>query len=33
MKALIWIITGVAVGAIAWSVAPDMRRYLKIQSM
>jgi Family of unknown function (DUF6893) len=33
MKALIWVITGVAVSAMAWSMAPDIRRYLKIQSM
>lgn len=33
MKALIWIATGIAVTAMAWTIAPDLRRYLKIQSM
>jgi hypothetical protein len=33
MKALIWMAAGIAVGAMAWTVAPDLRRYLKISMM
>ena len=33
MKAVVWIATGLAAAAMAWSIAPDLRRYLKIQSM
>lgn len=33
MRALIWVVAGVAVSAVAWSMAPDIRRYLKISSM
>jgi hypothetical protein len=33
MKALLWVFAGVAVSAVAWTIAPDLRRYLKIQSM
>lgn len=33
MKTLIWIAAGVATAAIAWRMAPDIRRYIKISSM
>jgi hypothetical protein len=33
MKALIWVFAGIAVTAMAWTITPDLRRYLKIHSM
>jgi hypothetical protein len=33
MKALVWIATGVCMTAVAWTIAPDLRRYLKMHSM
>lgn len=33
MKTVLWIAAGLAATAMAWSVAPDVRRYLKISSM
>lgn len=33
MKVLFWIATGICVTAMAYTVAPDLRRYLKMSAM
>jgi hypothetical protein len=33
MKTAIWILTGVAVAFVAYSIAPDLVRYMKMRSM
>jgi hypothetical protein len=33
MKALIWIAAGVAATAMAWTILPDLRRYIRISTM
>jgi hypothetical protein len=33
MKALMWVVAGIAVTAMAWTMAPDLRRYFKIHTM
>jgi hypothetical protein len=33
MRILIWIAAGLAAGAVAWTIAPDLRRYLKMSAM
>jgi hypothetical protein len=33
MKALMWIAAGVCVVAMAWTLGPDLRRYVKISTM
>lgn len=33
MKTVAWIMSAIFLGWAAYSVAPDLRRYLKIQSM
>jgi hypothetical protein len=33
MKALAWVAAGVMTGALLWTMAPDIRRYLKMHAM
>jgi hypothetical protein len=33
MKALMWIAAGACVVAMAWTIGPDLRRYVKITMM
>jgi hypothetical protein len=33
MKTMIWIAAGVCVTAMAWKIAPDLWRYMKISTM
>jgi hypothetical protein len=33
MKALMWIAAGVCVVAMAWTLGPDLRRYVRISTM
>lgn len=33
MKTFVWIATGLAAAAMFWTMAPDLRRYIKMHSM